>query len=83
MNRPRLLSWRRSRPGTRNRVIRPLSLVICKKPGTPYERYFGGERGPIDDITTAAEAEQTFNSLFQVVRRYKLNGYRIQLRNEA
>ncbi len=38
-----------------------------------------GDRGPITDITTQAEAEHTFNSLFQVVRRYKLNGYRIHL----
>jgi CRISPR-associated Csx14 family protein len=38
-----------------------------------------GGRGPIADITTEAEAEQTFNSLFQVVRRYKLDGYHIHL----
>jgi len=38
-----------------------------------------GERGPIADITTAAEAEQVFETLYRVVRRYKLNGYRVHL----
>jgi CRISPR-associated Csx14 family protein len=36
-------------------------------------------RGPIPDITTEAEAEDTFNSLFQIVRRYKLDSYCIHL----
>ncbi len=38
-----------------------------------------GERGPIADITTEVEAEHTFNSLFRVVRRYKLDAYQIHL----
>lgn len=42
-------------------------------------RLLQGRRGPIADITTEAEAEQTFNSLFQIVRRYKLDGYHIHL----
>lgn len=37
------------------------------------------ERGPIADITTEAEAEATFNALFQIVRHYKLNDYRVHL----
>jgi len=38
-----------------------------------------GERGPIADITTAAEAEQVFDTLYRVVRGYKLQGYRVHL----
>ncbi len=38
-----------------------------------------GRRGPIADITTAEEAEEVFHTLYQVVRRYKLAGYRIHL----
>lgn len=38
-----------------------------------------GERGPIADITTEAEAEATFNALFQIVRHYKLNDYHVHL----
>lgn len=38
-----------------------------------------GERGAINDITTAGDAEGTFNSIYQLVRRYKLDGYRIHL----
>lgn len=38
-----------------------------------------GRRGPIPDITTEAEAEDSFDAIFQVVRRYKIDGYRIHL----
>lgn len=38
-----------------------------------------GQRGPLKDITTAQEAEQTFDKLFQVVKRYKLENYRVHL----
>jgi CRISPR-associated Csx14 family protein len=38
-----------------------------------------GERGPIADVTTAAEAEMVFETLYRVVRRYKLAGCRVHL----
>jgi CRISPR-associated Csx14 family protein len=38
-----------------------------------------GERGPIADVTTAAEAEMVFETLYRVVRRYKLTGCRVHL----
>jgi CRISPR-associated Csx14 family protein len=47
-----------------------------------YRRRFEllqGRQGPIVDITTAAEAEDAFNEIFLVVRRYKLDGYRVHL----
>ncbi len=38
-----------------------------------------GKRGPIVDITSVAEAEQAADALFQKVKQYKLEGYRIHL----
>ena len=38
-----------------------------------------GERGPMVDITTAAEAERVFDTLYRLVRRFKLGRYRVQL----
>jgi hypothetical protein len=38
-----------------------------------------GKRGPINDITTEEEAEETFNEIFHVVRRYKIDGYQVHL----
>jgi len=38
-----------------------------------------GERGPIVDITSVAEAEQAFDALFQKVKRFKLEKYRVHL----
>lgn len=38
-----------------------------------------GRQGPIRDVTTEAEAEDTFEEIFRVVRRYKLDGYRVHL----
>jgi len=38
-----------------------------------------GRRGPIEDVTTAEESEDTFEDIFRMVRRYKLDGYRVHL----
>lgn len=38
-----------------------------------------GNRGPIVDITSVAEAEQAFDALFQKVKRFKLEQYRVHL----
>jgi CRISPR-associated Csx14 family protein len=48
--------------------------------GYRYQReLLQGRHGPIADITSEAEAEDTFEALFQVVRRYKLSGHRVHL----
>lgn len=38
-----------------------------------------GRRGPIEDVTTAEESEDTFEDIFRLVRRYKLDGCRVHL----
>lgn len=38
-----------------------------------------GRRGPIEDITTAEESEDTFEEIFRMVRNYKLDGCCVHL----